>query len=246
MTPQPLHGGYGYGHTPETPLMMNRPLNVADNATYEHRQQPHIGGEQGPPTTVMRTISDRPHERFFLMDGSIEFRVHDVLFKVHLHFFSRAKVFRILGPYLPPVIDLNGFGLKPSEFELLLTIFYPRTFGTFEIQDVEGWASVLKVVSALGLDDIRTLAIEKLLEISSPVDIIMLAETVSFIDSQMLVLAFKELCMRPEPLTEEEGRKLGTEFLNKLARMKHELQHNTAQYLDSDKVDRMLCRLVET
>ncbi|KAJ3784036.1 hypothetical protein GGU10DRAFT_272251 [Lentinula aff. detonsa] len=175
-------------------------------------------------------------------------QVHDVLFKVHLHFFSRAKVFRIFGPYLPPVIDLNGFGLKPSEFELLLTIFYPKqvTFGTFEIQDVEGWASVLKVASALGLDDIRTLAIEKLLEISSPVDIIMLAETVSFIDSQMLVLAFKELCMRPEPLTEEEGRKLGTEFLNKLARMKHELQHNTAQYLDSDKVDRMLCRLVET
>ncbi|KAF8829498.1 hypothetical protein HHX47_DHR3001174 [Lentinula edodes] len=120
-----------------------------------------------------------------------------------------------------------------------------RTPGSLEIQTVEEWISVLNVTSALGMEDIRTLAMKRILKDASPVDRIMLASYYD-IDSQILVAAFEELCMRSQPLTEEEGKKVGVEGLIKLARMKHELQHNVKRYLDPVKIDQMLRRLVES
>ncbi|KAJ3864738.1 hypothetical protein EV359DRAFT_40383, partial [Lentinula novae-zelandiae] len=125
----------------------------------------------------------------------------------------------------------------------LLTTFSCRTFGSLEIQTVEEWISVLNVTSALGMEDIRTLAMKRILKDASPVDRIMLASNYD-IDSQILVAAFEELCMRSQPLTEEEGKKVGVEGLIKLGRMKHELQHNVKRYLDPTKIDQMLRRLV--
>ncbi|KAJ3711544.1 hypothetical protein C8R42DRAFT_728565 [Lentinula raphanica] len=245
---QPYQYYNGFAFTPEAPVMTGRHLGTEapDAGSYEH--QPQSSGEQGRTpqlSHVVRSINDRPHEEFYLVDGNIELRVHNVLFRVHAYFFSRAKAFRIFGLYLPQVVDLNCYGLEPSELEWLLRIFYPKTYGTLEIRNIEGWTSVLKVSSALGMDDIRNLAVTQILQLASPADVVVLARTSSFVDHRMLVLAVKELCLRREPLTEEEGRKLGTEFLVKLHRIQHELQHNTAQYLDSDKVDRMLRRVVE-
>ncbi|KAJ3889664.1 hypothetical protein GG344DRAFT_33205, partial [Lentinula edodes] len=165
-----------------------------------------------------------PHEIFYLIDGNVEFRVTNILFRVHMHFFSQARVFFAF-PYIPPIIDLTGYGFSPSDFSSLLKMFYPRTFGSLEIQTVEEWISILNVTSALGMEDIRTLAMKRILKDASPVDRIMLARNYD-IDSQILVATFEELCMRSHPLTEEEGKKVGVEGLIKLTRMKHELQYN--------------------
>ncbi|KAJ4471538.1 hypothetical protein J3R30DRAFT_3299552, partial [Lentinula aciculospora] len=114
-----------------------------------------------------------------------------------------------------------------------------------EIQTIEEWVSVLKVASALGMEDIHTLAVNHLLNTASPADRIMLASNYG-VGTQRVVSAFKELCMSTRPLTEEEGRKVGVQGLIKLARMKNELQQNTAEYLDPVRVDQMLHRLVES
>ncbi|KAH7871942.1 uncharacterized protein C8R40DRAFT_513790 [Lentinula edodes] len=239
-----------YRPTPEAPRRRTQSLEP-EETTYERYQPRDNNDRRGPPNNsasatpfYQRSVNDQPHNRFYLIDGNVEFRVTNILFRVHLHFFSQARVFFAF-PYIPPIIDLTAYCFSPSEFSSLLTMFYPRTPGSLEIQTVEEWISVLNVTSALGMEDIRTLAMKRILKDASPVDRIMLASYYD-IDSQILVAAFEELCMRSQPLTEAEGKKVGVEGLIKLARMKHELQHNVKRYLDPVKIDQMLRRLVES
>ncbi|KAJ4496754.1 hypothetical protein C8R41DRAFT_825770 [Lentinula lateritia] len=251
-TPSTYNGMYG--PTPEAPRRRTQSLEPEQTTHERFQPRDNSSNRRGPPGNsasatplppfYQHSVYAQPHERFYLIDGNVEFRVTNILFRVHLYFFSQARVFFAF-PYIPPIIDLTGYGFSPSEFSSLLTMFYPRTFGSLEIQTVEEWISVLNVTSALGMEDIRTLAMKRILKDASPVDRIMLASNYD-IDSQILVAAFEELCMRSQPLTEEEGKKVGVEGLIKLGRMKHELQHNVKRYLDPAKIDQMLRRLVES
>jgi hypothetical protein len=226
--------------TPAAPHMQPQPLDAEDLSS-------HIPESTyvGQPPQGMYTYQERPHERFFLPDGNIDFRINNVLFRVHSHFFfPEARTLLIMGPLLPPVVDLTALGITPYDFELLLSIFYPRTYGSLEIQTVENWSLVLKAASALNMREIRKLAIKQLSIIASPVDRIMLAREHGV--DRWLIPAFKELCTtRSRPLSDVEGRKLGVEGLIKLANMKYELQEYTTEYLDSAKVDQMVRDLVE-
>ncbi|KIK60800.1 hypothetical protein GYMLUDRAFT_43420 [Collybiopsis luxurians FD-317 M1] len=227
--------------TPGAPYMESHPLPTnlgAENLRHTFGQPQY--GPQG-----VYTYSEQIHGRFFLQDGNIDFRVNNVLFRVHRHFFfPNAKALLIMGPMLPSVIDLTAFGFSPSDFALLLSIIYPRTFGTYEIHGVDGWSTVLKVATALNMRDIRNLAIKQLAEIAPPADRIMMAK--KYHVQSWMIPAFKELCASTEPISEEEGHKLGVEGLIKLAQMKHELQKNIGNYLDSGRVDQMVRGLIDS
>ncbi|KAF5387246.1 hypothetical protein D9757_006856 [Collybiopsis confluens] len=190
------------------------------------------------------TLSEQIHSRFFLQDGNIDFRVNNVLFRVHRHFFfPNARALLLIGPVLPPVIDLSVFGFSQVEFASFLSLFYPRTIGTYEIHGIQGWTTILKVANVLNFKDIRKLAIQRLDRIAPPVDRIVLSRKYDV--QRWVVPAFKELCTSIEPLTNEEGRKLGVEGLMVLTRMKQELQNNLVKYLDSGVIDEMVREMTE-
>ncbi len=83
---------------------------------------------------------------------------------------------------------------------------------------------------------IRDLAINRLGSIASPVDKIALANEHNI--KEWLVPAFTDLCTRFQPLTLDEGKKLGVDAVIKLATLKHEIKENLVNFLDAEKVSK--------
>ncbi|KAF9075509.1 hypothetical protein BDP27DRAFT_1037695 [Rhodocollybia butyracea] len=220
---RPRHDGE-FGYTPSAPDIPTHPLHPEDHHS------------RGTPMGAPDSQYPQRHERFFFPDGDIDFRVHNVVFRVHRHFF------RNLGFFAYPSVDLDLCGFRPSDFASLLSIFYPKTYGTLEIRSVEEWDSVLKVVTTLGMKDIQDLAATEILKIATPVDRIVLAKKYEIHNGlrDWTIPAFRELCTMSQPLSEAEGNRIGVEGLIDLAKMKHELQHNITQFLDFAKVLRIL------
>ena len=80
-------------------------------------------------------------------------------------------------------------------------------FGKFALKTVDEWTSVLRLSSMWGFQSIRTLAIEHLSMIAGPVDKIVLGH--AFDVSRWLPEAYLAICDRTEPLTIDEGERLG-------------------------------------
>ena len=76
-----------------------------------------------------------------------------------------------------------------------------------ETKTVEEWTSILRLATKWNFLSLRELAIERLFEITSPIDKIILSHT--FHLPKWLPLAYARLCKRNAPLTIEEGRRLG-------------------------------------
>ncbi|KAA1470536.1 hypothetical protein DENSPDRAFT_775001, partial [Dentipellis sp. KUC8613] len=98
-------------------------------------------------------------------------------------------------------------GVKCSEFDALLSILYPTTFHECELKTVEALSSVLRLSTEWSFSSIRTLAIDLLLPIASPVDKVVLGRTYG-IDA-WLRPGFLALCDRDHPPTLDEATRLG-------------------------------------
>jgi hypothetical protein len=83
------------------------------------------------------------------------------------------------------------------------------------------------------MQNIRKLAINKLAECAGPVDKITLGHRYNV--KEWLGPAYLALAMRKEPLTGEEGRKIGVEALVRIAALKDEVFANLTTYVDQDK-----------
>ena len=89
---------------------------------------------------------------------------------------------------------------------------------------VSEWTSVLAVSSRWDFDIHRTIAQEKLSQIASPIERILLSR--QFDVKEWLVPAFLQLCMREESLTLEEGKMLGMENVILLADIRQAIRGN--------------------
>ncbi|KAI0319270.1 hypothetical protein OF83DRAFT_1038021, partial [Amylostereum chailletii] len=93
-----------------------------------------------------------------------------------------------------------------ADFDVLLSLLYPRDLRRPEVTTVEGWMSVLRVATKFEFNGFRELAIEKLEPIVSPVDMITLSHELDI--PRWLQPGHVKLCMRTEPLGMAEASRL--------------------------------------
>ncbi|KAF8643566.1 hypothetical protein AX16_008954 [Volvariella volvacea WC 439] len=167
-----------------------------------------------------------PHLKYFFEDGNLLIRVENVDFKVHRYFFMRdSPRFRQLSKNgtigrifdngaedaADDTIPLVLKHLASLDFERFLGVLYPTRFGNDEENTSAYWASVLWVSSYLSFKSIRSLAIERLSIIATPIDKISMGRRCGI--HHWLRDAYREICTRRAPLTKEEGRRVGADEL---------------------------------
>src|SRR5882762_2998724 len=84
-----------------------------------------------------------------------------------------------------------------------------RNFKQHDVTTVKGWSSILKLATQWGFTSIRELSVDALGRIASPVERLALAHAYDI--DEWLLPAYSSLCQRAEPLTTEEGRRIGVD-----------------------------------
>jgi len=172
----------------------------------------------------------------------VAFRVKNTIYKVHSHFFQQSPVLAARIPSYPvpypessPIYieDVTSHG-----FELLLSIFYPKEYTRYELETVYDWTTLLSVARKFSMQKIRDLAIDRLALIATPAEKVELANDYSIED--WLVPAFTDLCLKLEPLSIDDGYRLGIDGVIKLQEMQTEIKSNCVKYLDMKKVREMV------
>ncbi|KZP06388.1 hypothetical protein FIBSPDRAFT_689712, partial [Athelia psychrophila] len=132
------------------------------------------------------------HSQYYFNDGNVVFLIEEVLYNVHRYFFERDSAhFRPILESVQGVDEKNPIVLPDvscSDFEEFLAILYPT---------------------------IQLLAIDKLTASAIPVDKIVLGRRYGI--SDWLPGAYEAVCTRADPLTVEEGMKLGVEDIIKIS-----------------------------
>jgi len=160
------------------------------------------------------------HERFYLSDGNVVFLVENTLFKVHKYFFLHgSKVFEDMFSMPSPAgEDFEGNseerpiyleGTSSIDFARFLTISYPRSFCSPDLETTDEWTSALDLAIKWQFEDIQSLVVARLSEHASLVDQILLARRYHLND--WFYAAHVKICARYEPLTLDEGRHLGVD-----------------------------------
>ncbi|KAF8806688.1 hypothetical protein BYT27DRAFT_7101492 [Phlegmacium glaucopus] len=189
------------------------------------------------PAAVNSSHYYTPHPVFWYSDGSIVFRIENVGYKVHRHFFERHSVFfRDLLAYpiytvtsaSPQVIYLPD--VKKVDFERLLVIFYPSNLVDPELFTVEEWTSILTLSDKWNFAQLKTLATRELGYITTTIEKIALAKKYNIGNPHWLLAAYRELCTRRYPLSLLEGEKLGLETVIKIWEVQHELTMGTSNW----------------
>ncbi|KZP25637.1 hypothetical protein FIBSPDRAFT_667694, partial [Athelia psychrophila] len=96
-----------------------------------------------------------------------------------------------------------------SDFDEFLTILYPSDFRRPAEKATAQWTSILHLAAKWGFENIQLLAIDNLTASAIPVDKIVLGRRYGI--SDWLPGAYEAVCTRADPLTIEEGVKLGME-----------------------------------
>ncbi|KAJ3538684.1 hypothetical protein NMY22_g5068 [Coprinellus aureogranulatus] len=176
------------------------------------------------------------HPRFFFQDGNVIFLVEETLFKIHRFFFQRdSAIFSSMfslpipknerpeGEAEDKPIILHG--IKSVDFERFMSILYPINFIDCDLTTVDEWTSVLTISSIWEFKSLRELAIDRLSRITLPIDRIVLGNRFDL--AQWLVPAYFELCTRTEPLSLDEGEKLGMRDVIRIGQVRHQLRYVT-------------------
>ncbi|KAJ3753976.1 hypothetical protein EV360DRAFT_52505 [Lentinula raphanica] len=201
------------------------------------------------------TPISKKHTRFYFPDGNVLFRVshyflvecslyahslesqvEDTLYRIHKYFFQRdSPVFGAMFS-LPvpngeqPEGDVDGRpihldGIQCVDFDRLLSVMYPEDFNSSELFTVDEWQSVLKLSSQWDFDSLRKLAIKHIGCVASSADLVLLGHKYDV--SEWLLPHYISLCSRDEPLTLQEGRKLGVDTVITINQIRSQIRYRS-------------------
>ncbi|KZP06387.1 hypothetical protein FIBSPDRAFT_842179 [Athelia psychrophila] len=159
------------------------------------------------------------HSQYYFKDGNVAFLIEEVLYSVHRYFFERDSAhFRSILESVQGADEKNPIVLSDvscSDFDEFLAILYPTDFRRPTEKTTAQWTSVLHLAAKWGFESIQLLAIDKLTATAIPVDKIVLGRRYGILD--WLPGAYEAVCTRADPLTVEEGMKLGVEDIIKIS-----------------------------
>ncbi|KZP24179.1 hypothetical protein FIBSPDRAFT_674445, partial [Athelia psychrophila] len=96
-----------------------------------------------------------------------------------------------------------------ADFDDFLAILYPTDFRRPPKKTTSQWTSILHLSAKWDFENIKLLAIDNLTTSADPVDKIVLGRR--YVITEWLAGAYEAVCTRADPLTLEEGMKLGVE-----------------------------------
>ncbi|KZP11399.1 hypothetical protein FIBSPDRAFT_800245, partial [Athelia psychrophila] len=153
------------------------------------------------------------HSQYYFKDGNVVFLIEEVLYNVHRYFFERDSAhFRSVLENAQGADETNPIVLSDvncNDFDEFLAILYPADFRRPAEKTTAQWTSVLHLAAKWGFESIQFLAIDNLTASAIPVDKIVLGRRYGI--SDWLPGAYEAVCTRADPLTVEEGMKLGME-----------------------------------
>ncbi|KZP10909.1 hypothetical protein FIBSPDRAFT_757464, partial [Athelia psychrophila] len=153
------------------------------------------------------------HSQYNFKDGNVVFLVDEVLYNVHRYFFERDSAH--FGSVLESAQESEETSpivladVSCSDFDEFLAILYPTDFRHPAEKTTAQWTSILHLAAKWGFESIQLLAIDNLTASAIPVDKIVLGRRYGI--SDWLPGAYEAVCSRADPLTIEEGMKLGME-----------------------------------
>ncbi|KZP08365.1 hypothetical protein FIBSPDRAFT_939052 [Athelia psychrophila] len=159
------------------------------------------------------------HSQYYFKDGNVAFLIEEVLYNVHRYFFERDSAhYRSMLESVQGADEKNPVVLPDvscRDFDEFLAILYPTDFRRPTEKTTAQWTSVLHLAEKWGFESIQLLAIDKLTATAIPVDKIVLGRRYGI--SEWLPGAFEAVCARADPLTIEEGMKLGVEDIIRIS-----------------------------
>ncbi|EJD08155.1 uncharacterized protein FOMMEDRAFT_74122 [Fomitiporia mediterranea MF3/22] len=183
---------------------------------------------RGPPTP-------RRHSDLYIDSGDVVFLVESQLFKVHRYFFVReSQRFKdMLNASHRPngqrigTSDSNPLelrGVTAKDFTRFLWVFYNPDY-SYEAS-VNKWSSILRLAHTWKFPKVKELAVREMdkLEIS-PVDKAVMAREFEVDPKRRwLETAYAELGAREQPITKEEGTRLGLDVVLHLAEVRERIR----------------------
>ncbi|KZP28763.1 hypothetical protein FIBSPDRAFT_817188 [Athelia psychrophila] len=189
------------------------------------------------------------HSQYYFKDGNVVFLIDDVLYNVHRYFFERDSAhFRSVLESVQGADEQNPIVLldvRSTDFDEFLAILYPTDFRRPTEKTTTQWTSILHLAAQWGFESIQLLAIDKLAATAIPVDKIVLGRRYGI--SDWLHAAYEAICTHPDPLTVEEGMKLGVEDIirisaarqvNGCAEARYEVKHLSDDLGDIFKLEK--------
>ncbi|KZP05983.1 hypothetical protein FIBSPDRAFT_805333 [Athelia psychrophila] len=159
------------------------------------------------------------HSHYYFKDGNVVFLIEKVLYNVHRYFFERDSAhFRSILESVQGADEQNPIALPDvscSDFDEFLAILYPTDFRRPTEKTTAKWTSILHFAAKWGFESIQLLAIDSLTATAIPVDKIVLGRRYGI--SDWLPGAYEAVCTRADPLTVEEGMKLGVEDIIRIS-----------------------------
>jgi hypothetical protein len=98
-------------------------------------------------------------------------------------------------------------------------------FGLYTATTVDEWTAILDLAAKWNFRSIKTLAIKQLTPIASPIDKIVWGRKHQI--NEWLGGAYQSICAREEPLTYEEGIRLGMKDVIKISAIRHDIGSRT-------------------
>ncbi|KZP04899.1 hypothetical protein FIBSPDRAFT_711825, partial [Athelia psychrophila] len=144
-----------------------------------------------------------------------------VLYNVHRYLMAKDSSFFVLHHETSDPIFFPD--ITKHDLDIFLSVFYPRQVPEFKFESstIEEWSAVLRLSDKWGFKTVKNLAVSKIAPMASPIDMIVLGRRYS-IDSYRLVDAYDAICLRPAPLTLEEGNRVGMEDVIKIMTIRQE------------------------
>jgi hypothetical protein len=178
----------------------------------------------------------RRHDVYYIPSGDLSFLVERVLFKVHRYFFERESLFfrDKLNPTAPGSSvngDSDGTAIimddvKSADFARFLWVFYNPKFSIYNAT-WDDWVAILGLAHKWDFPLVKELCVRELELIDNlPVERIHIYHKHD-LDRNLLVPRYAELCSREEPLSLEEGMKLGLETSLMIARARETARSGT-------------------
>ncbi|TFK71240.1 hypothetical protein BDN72DRAFT_765342, partial [Pluteus cervinus] len=109
--------------------------------------------------------------------------------------------------------------IEPIGFERLLSILIPIVPGKLELTSVEEWTSVLNVAHTLEFRTVEALALAQIEPLASAVDKIVLGQEYDL--PQWTTAGCMNLCQREDPISRDEGRRLGVDIVTDISIIRH-------------------------
>ncbi|KZP20423.1 hypothetical protein FIBSPDRAFT_861648, partial [Athelia psychrophila] len=150
------------------------------------------------------------HPQYYFEDGNVVFRIEDTLYNVHRYFFARDSThFRAILEDTDASHPCVMSDVSCADFDEFLAILYPTDFRQPTKKTTAQWTSILHLAAKWGFENIKLLAVDSLTANAIPIDKIVLGRRYGI--TEWLAGAYEAVCTRANPLTVEEGMKLGVE-----------------------------------